>query len=170
MGGATVAKELTLLGNNVTILEKGRHHKLGNEREAWKFYSNKKAVEGMEILRTVMVGGSSMVTLANGVRSLENELSRIGINLEAEFKEAEDELGVSPFPEQFMGERTKKLMQASTELGYKVKPMPKYIDFQKCRRCGFCGQGCQYGARWSAQKSIGEALKAGAKLLTDVSV
>ena len=170
VGGATVAKELATRGQKVTVLEKGRYYKLGTERRSWRFYSNKRPVEGMEILRTVMVGGSSMVTLANGVRALQNELSRLGIDLETEFKEAETELGVSPFPERLMGERTKKLMKASTELGYKVEPMPKFIDFQRCRGCGGCGQGCLYGAKWTAQKSIGEALKAGAKLLTDTSV
>jgi len=170
VGGATVAKELATRGHKVTILEKGRYHKLGTERRSWRFYSNERSVEGMEILRTVMVGGSSMVTLANGVRALQNELFRLGIDLETEFKEAETELGVSPFPERLMGERTKKLMKASIELGYEVKPMPKFIDFSRCRSCGGCATGCLYGAKWTAQNTIGEALRAGAKLLTGTSV
>lgn len=36
----------------------------------------------MEIFKAVMVGGSSMVILGNGVRALQNELSRMGIDLE----------------------------------------------------------------------------------------
>lgn len=69
-----------------------------------------------------------------------------------------------------MGERTKKLMKASNELGIEMKPMPKFIDFQRCRGCGGCSTGCLYGAKWTAQNSIGDALRAGAKLLPDTSV
>jgi hypothetical protein len=104
VGGATVAKELATRGHKVTILEKGQYHKLGTEIRSLRFYSNVKSVEGLEIIRAIMVGGSSMVTLANGVRALQNELRSLGIDLETEFKETETELGVSPFPERLMGE------------------------------------------------------------------
>ena len=78
VGGATVAKELANRGRDVIIVEKGKYHKLGTERRALGFYSGslwslcagEKSVEGTELLRTIMVGGSSMVTLANGVRAL----------------------------------------------------------------------------------------------------
>jgi choline dehydrogenase-like flavoprotein len=170
VGGATVAKELATRGHKVTILEKGQYHKLGTEIRSLRFYSNVKSVEGLEIIRAIMVGGSSMVTLANGVRALQNELRSLGIDLETEFKETETELGVSPFPERLMGERTKKLRQASIELGYEVEPMPKFIDYSKCRRCGGCDCGCIYGAKWTAQKTIGEALRAGARLLIGTSI
>ena len=178
VGGATVAKELAVHGYKVTILEKGRYFKLGTERRALKFYSGsiwnlrpgETSQEGTEILRTIMVGGSSVVTFANGVRALENELKRLGINLESEFKETEKELGVASLPENLMGERTKRLMEASKEIGYKVKPMPKFINFSKCRSCGLCVLGCRYGAKWTAQKFIGEARKSGARLLTETSV
>ena len=86
VGGATVAKELATSGHKVTILEKGRYHKLGTEIGSWRFYSNKRAVEGTEILKADMVGGSSMVTLANGVRALQNELSRVGWNMESDHR------------------------------------------------------------------------------------
>jgi len=97
-------------------------------------------------------------------------LETLGINLEEEFKEAERELGIKPLPENLMGERSKSLMKASKDLGYNVKPMPKFIDFSKCRSCGNCAVGCIYGAKWTAQKFVGEAVKAGAKLVTNTRV
>jgi len=102
VGGAAVAKELATKGHEVTILEKGKYHKLGTTMRALKFYSGsllcsaERTSEGTEIIRTIMVGGSSMVTLANGVRALEKELRAIGINLKDEFEEAEKETGVTP--------------------------------------------------------------------------
>jgi len=178
VGGATVARELAIRGRKITIVEKGRYHRLGTERRALRFYSRsfwslypgEKSVEGTELIRTIMVGGSSMVTLGNGVRALQEDLKRLGIDLEDEFKEAEKELGVAPLPERLMGERTKMLMKAAEELGYDMKPMPKFIDFSKCKSCGMCVLGCRYGAKWTSQKFIGEARRAGAKLITEASV
>lgn len=184
VGGATVARELAIQGKKVTLIEKGNYHKVGAERRALGFYAGsssypkmlknfspgEKSSEGTEILRAIMVGGSSIVTFGNGVRALQSELETLGIHLEGELKEVERELGVAPLPESFMGERTKSLMKASKELGYDVKPMPKFIDFSKCRNCGNCVVGCRYGAKWTAQKFVGEAVKAGANLVTDTCV
>jgi len=69
-----------------------------------------------------------------------------------------------------MGERTKRLMNASSELGYGVKPMPKFVDFSRCRECGMCVTGCLYGAKWTAQRFLAEARKSGAKIMTEMHV
>jgi choline dehydrogenase-like flavoprotein len=184
VGGATVARELAIQGQKVTLVERGIYHKVGTERRALGFYAGsssfskmlknfspcEKSFEGTGILSAFIVGGSSVVTFGNGIRALQKELEVLGIDLEEEFKEAERELDVAPLPENLMGERTKSLMKASKELGYNVKPMPKFIDFSKCRSCGNCVVGCLYGAKWTAQKFVGEAIKAGAKLVTGTQV
>ena len=178
VGGATVARELSIRGYKVTIIEKGRYHKLGTARRALNFYSGslwnfcpgELSKEGTEVLRTIMVGGSSMVTLGNGVRAFQTGFKAMGINLDKEFDEAEAELGVAPLPERLMGERTRRLREASEEVGYKVKPMPKFVDFDRCRSCGLCVLGCRYGAKWTSQKFLSEARRAGAKILTETSV
>ncbi len=103
-GGATIARELAMNGKSVTVLESGMYHKLGTERRALGFYPGffrnfvpgEMSREGTEILRTIMVGGSTMVTLGNGVRSLQEELRVLGVNLEEEFLEAGSELSVKP--------------------------------------------------------------------------
>ena len=82
----------------VTVIESGKFQKLGTEMRALNFYSGttfcpaEKSIEGTELLRTVMVGGSSIVTIGNGIRSLERELKKHNIDLTAEFEEAEAEL------------------------------------------------------------------------------
>ena len=51
-----------------------------------------------------------------------------------------------------------------------MKPMPKFVNFEKCKNCGMCVTGCRYGAKWTSQHYLREARKAGAKILTGVSV
>ncbi len=177
-GGSTLAKELASRGHDVTVLERGRYHRLGSEMEAMKFYPRSgwrltpgEVSEGdVELLRTLMAGGSTMVTLANALRALEDELRSVGLNLEEEFAEAEEEMGVKPMPEEMMGERTVLLMHASERLGYDVKPMPKSVDFTRCSSCGMCVTGCAYGAKWTAQNYLAEARKSGARIVLNSEV
>ena len=176
VGGATLAKELTKKGFKIMMLEAGAYPKIGTERNALNFYTGNMlgpgefTKENVEILRTKMVGGSSVVTIGNGVRALQNEFKTAGIDLEDEFKEAEHELKITPCPENKMGERTKLISKASEELGYECKPMPKFIDFSKCVGCGNCNLGCIYGAKWTSRNYIGEAFKNGLKLKTNHKV
>ena len=170
VGGATVAKELAQSGKEVTVLEAGAYPKVGTERRTLSFYTGNLwgpgefSKEGVEILRTVMVGGSSFVTIGNGVRALQKEFLRCGLDLEADFREAETELGITSCPEEHMGQRTRLLLKAAEELGYTMKPMPKYIDFSRCSGCGKCALGCVSGAKWSSRNYMGDALRNGAKL------
>jgi len=172
VGGATVAKELAQSGKEVTVLEAGAYPKVGTERRALSFYTGgfwgpgEFSREGVEILRTEMVGGSSFVTIGNGVRALQKELNSYGLDLERDFQEAEAELNIQPCPEENMGPRTRLLMKASEEVGYDMRPMPKFVDFKRCDGCGRCALGCVNGAKWSSRNYIGDALRNGAKLKT----
>jgi phytoene dehydrogenase-like protein len=170
VGGAVLANELAQKAIDVTILEAGKHEKLGTERRSLNYYSgssyfspSEKSVEGTELNRTIMVGGSSMVTIGCGVRALEQELKEQNIDLKEEFEDAEDELKITPTPTNAMGQRTLLLMKAAEELGYSVKPMPKFINFKKCRNCGNCQLGCIYGAKWTSLQHLAKAREAGAK-------
>jgi len=172
-GGASIARELSKKGKKVTILEAGAYPKLGTEFNALKIYTGgflspgEFSKDNVEILRTKMVGGSSVVTYGNGTIALQAEFKSHGVDLEAEFIEAESDLNIVECPEDNMGVRTKLLMKTSQELGYNCMPMPKFIDFTKCRGCGNCVLGCIYGAKWTSRNFIGDSYKHGAKLLTN---
>jgi choline dehydrogenase-like flavoprotein len=172
VGGATVAKELAQSGKEVTVLDAGAYPKMGTERRALNYYTGSLwgpgefSREGVEILRTEMVGGSSCVTIGNGVRALQKELRLHGLDLEEEFQEAEAELNIQPCPEENMGPRTRLLMKASEEVGYDMRPMPKFIDFTRCVGCGRCALGCVNGTKWTSRNYVGDAFRNGAKLET----
>ncbi|MFA5411081.1 MAG: GMC family oxidoreductase N-terminal domain-containing protein [Candidatus Omnitrophota bacterium] len=177
VGGASVAKELAKKDRRVLILEKGPAYapqQMGSEFHAFKFYDKcglwSRTKEGIIYYRTIMAGGTSIVSCGNAVRSLERELKRAGIDLKKEFRETENELGVKCVPPKFLGPGTKKIMQAAQKVGVKMLPMPKLINFKKCVSCGNCVVGCLTGAKWSALTPLKEARKRGASLITGINV
>jgi len=167
-GGATLAKGLSSKGKSVAVVEKGvKEEKLGTFLDCCRYFDLNnikmplKSKEGVVLWRTFMAGGPTVVCCGNGVRCLEEELAEFGINLEEEFKEAEGEIVITPYDIQRLSSGSKKILEASTELGFKMEPMPKFIDPKKCRRCGNCQYGCAYGAKWTALEYLDEAKKNG---------
>jgi choline dehydrogenase-like flavoprotein len=170
-GGASIAYELAKRGKKVIILEKGLiTGRIGTETAATKFYDKYgllKSKEGIIIYRTLMAGGTTVASCGNGVRSLEEELLKLNIDIRSELDETEKELGVIPFDLNLMGDGTKKIWEASKQLGFEFEPMPKFIDFSKCISCGNCVLGCLPQAKWTALKYIERAQEFGTKLITN---
>jgi len=173
-GGATLAKELSRKGKIVAVIEKGqRENKLGGFFDCYRYYDvnritmmpPKSKESDVVVWRSFMAGGPTVVCCGNGVRCLEEELAEFGIYLEEEFKEAEVEMQIAPYDIRRLSSGGKKILEASTELGYKMEAMPKFIDPKKCRRCGNCQYGCAYGAKWTAVEFLDEAEKNGADIL-----
>jgi len=177
-GGATLAKELSKKGKTVLILEKGKYEKkLGTFQDSLRFYDAnqvtripRKSKEGVIIWRTIMAGGSTVVSCGNGTRCLQKEFSDFGIDLEEEFIETEKETNVKPISEEFLSAGSKKIMQAAKELGYKMQPMPKFIDPEKCKNCGQCAFGCSRDAKWTALDYLDRAIEQGIQIEYNFSV
>ena len=164
-GGSTVAKELSGRGIDVTLIEKGP--KIA-EKAAFTCYAN--VGSEVNILRTICLGGTTMVSAGNGVRALEKELSVLGIDLSSEFEDAEKELGVKPLPDSHFGDATKRIMAAAEKLGFVVNKMPKFVDPAKCKMCSKCASGCPNGAKWNAAEFVTDAENNGAKIITEMQV
>jgi choline dehydrogenase-like flavoprotein len=153
-GGATVAKELSAAGKQVLLLEKGMQLP---PRKSSKAYSILKSE--VEVWQSQCLGGTTVVTMGNAVRSRLDGLSHY-------YAEAERELGVTPVPEDHLGMATKSLLSLSDEW---VR-MPKAIDFSKCRGCGRCSSGCPTSARWDATAYVREAISSGCKVSTNSEI
>lgn len=170
-GGATVAYESAKRGKKVLILEKGSIvPRVGTERAAINFYDKYgklSSKEGIIIYRTIMAGGTTVVSCGNGVRSLEKELKNLDIDISRELNETEQELGITPFNLKLMGDGTIRILESAQKLGYKFVPMPKFIDFEKCISCGNCVLGCIPQAKWTALDYIEKAQDFGASLITN---
>lgn len=176
-GGATLARELARRGTEVLVVERGRREaSLGTFPDAMRFYDRTaagqptKSREGVILWRTAMAGGATVVSCGSAVRSLERELAERGIALDAEFAEAERELGVAPMEEGLLSEGTRRIARAAEELGYGMEPMPKLLAPSRCDRCGQCTFGCRSGAKWTALDYLAEAERNGARVLYGTTI
>lgn len=164
-GGATVARELAIQGMDVTLIEKGSS--VPSEK-AFQCYDNLDV--GVELLKTTCLGGTTLVTAGNAVRTCQQEFQKLGIDLSGEFEEVEAELNVGPLPDTHFGEGTMKIMEASASLGLTMEKMPKFINPAECVPCGKCAFGCPRNAKWSSLEYLAEAEKHGAHIVDNSPV
>ncbi|NJD99081.1 GMC family oxidoreductase [Thermococcus sp. LS1] len=176
-GGATIARELSMVGKNVLIVEAGKYEEhVGTFRDSLRYFETtgyktpRTSREGVILWRTIMAGGSTVVSCANGTRCLQEEFKDLGINLESEFREAEREMKIAPTPKSLLSEASLNMLEVSADLGYKMEPMPKFLDFSKCVRCGSCTFGCLQEAKWTALDYLNDALAHGAEVLYETRV
>ncbi|RAP46271.1 MAG: hypothetical protein BZ135_04000 [Methanosphaera sp. rholeuAM6] len=166
-GGLSVARELSKNPNaNITIIEKGP---LSNPGEAYNYYDVWDKNE-MELIKTDVVGGSSLVIAGNFVPSLVDELKEYDIDITPQLKQLKDEIGIQTMPESHIGKINNLLKDAAAELGLEMQAMPKGINPAKCKQCGKCAWGCPHGAKWSSLSDLEVAQENGAKLITNESV
>ena len=117
-GGATLAKELSKKNKRVLVVEKGKYEqKIGTFQDSLRFYDGnkltkvpKKSKEGVILYRTIMAGGSTVVSYGNATRCLEEELADFGINLDEEFAEAENEMNVLLIDRKLLSEGSEKII------------------------------------------------------------
>ncbi len=164
-GGATVGRELSKNGINVMLIESGPHDTTEN---AYRHYENSDV--GVELLKTSCVGGSTVVTAGNAVRTCQLPLKNLGIDLEQEFNQIESEMKVSKLPDSHFGDGTKLIMESALKLGFNTQKMPKFIYSDDCVPCGKCAFGCPRNAKWTSQEYVNEAVNKGAKLVADTRV
>jgi choline dehydrogenase-like flavoprotein len=177
-GGATLARELALRGREVLVLERGTlEESVGTFRDALRYFDASRflrqprtSTEGVVLWRTLMAGGSTVVSAGNGVRALEGELAALGVDLDAEFAAAEREMGVEPLDEALLSSGSRRLREAARSLGYRLEPMPKFVDQAQCLRCARCTLGCRAGAKWTALDELAVAEEHGTTVRFGVTV
>jgi len=171
-GGVTLARELSNRGKEVLVIERGSEdQEIGSLQASFdvfdvnRFRVPKKSNEGVILWRALIPGGSTVVSCGNSTPCLEEELADLGINLEGEFAEVEEDTKSSPTEERLLSEGSRKIREAAQDLGYSMEPMPKFVDSVNCRKCGQCVFGCIRGAKWTALEYLDEAVEDGARVL-----
>ncbi|MDO9045012.1 MAG: GMC family oxidoreductase N-terminal domain-containing protein [Methanobacteriaceae archaeon] len=184
-GGATIARELSRNGMEVIILEAGGDFKPFTRRLSWSEPLRKIGLMGNEktitrlfpylettrsskelvLVRGRGTGGSTVLSCGNMVRA-DQGIKEIGLDLESEFKELEDLIGVKEFPYQRWRPLTQKMFKSAEKMGLNPHATPKAMDTAKCVSCGLCELGCASDSRWDSRRFLEDALKHGAILKT----
>jgi choline dehydrogenase-like flavoprotein len=163
-GGATLSKELAKKGKTVLVVESG------NNVFPLPFVLEK-SIEGTDIFTAYGGGGATVLSNANGVRSLEKPLAEFGIYLDKEYSELEKETGLAPIHDSLLSPNGSiRLLEICKKAGIGMRKMPKFIDHTKCIRCGNCSLGCPSGAKWTALSFLREAEALGAKIVYNTKV
>ena len=167
-GGAPLSEKLSKKGIKVVILEKGAKMEI---KDAGKYYDRPRSKQGVEVMRAVCYGGTTTVSVGLGPRVLEKEFKDLGIDLNEEFLEVEKELNIKPVPDEKIGKGSRLFMETAKDLGFKVNPMPKFVDYEKCPKgCTQCLSGCRHGSKKSAIDYLEKAIENGAEIVTDFEV
>ena len=164
-GGGTITRQLASKGIDVTLIEKGPFINIEN---AYLHYDN--ADVGVELLQTSCIGGTTTVTAGNAVRTCQDYLKNMGVDLEEDFKQIEDEMGVSTLPDTHFGMGTKIIMDSAESLGFNTQKMPKFIDSKACKPCGKCAFGCPKDSKWTSNEYVNDALDHGAKVIDNTEI
>ncbi|MFP4474855.1 MAG: GMC family oxidoreductase N-terminal domain-containing protein [Desulfatibacillaceae bacterium] len=179
-GGATVARDLTLAGRDVLLLERGGDNPPGgNVISALKYVGGPACLgkgvfitrEGYQMVRCLTTGGTSMMYLGCAWDPPDDVMSRHGIDISAEAGEIRDELGVQPVPDHLLGPRAKRIMEAGLDLGHDWRKIPKFLNPDNCRAdCNRCFYGCPHNAKWHARDWVVDAMGKGLRLRNNMKV
>jgi len=175
-GGCMAARELAASGLDVTVLESGRAFApfswnmdmLEPARRAGLFFDERmisllfptmridKAQDGLVHVRGRAVGGTTTLATGNALR-YDRYLADIGVDLDAEFAELENEVPQTTEHRAAWSHLTERLFAAFEDLGLDPQITPKFmVDPSRCVACGNCVLGCKYGAKWTADALIAD--------------
>jgi choline dehydrogenase-like flavoprotein len=160
--GAVIAKDLVAQNKKILILEKG---KLSKGVGTFLFMLNsfnltkvlklaKKTIEGVPYYQGILAGGSSALSMMNAKIVLQDEIKALGIDIETELQEIKDEYHVTPTQPKLYSEATHKMIDAAKKFDINLEPMDKFLNNDKCTKCGMCTYGCAYQAKYSADKTM----------------
>jgi len=182
-GGATIAKELQ--GKfNVTIIEEGIDFKpftlslkiFENLRKTGLLFNEKfiqipfpalrirKTEDKMSLINGVTVGGTTTISTGNA-RRVDNDLKKIGINLDREFVELYNEIPIKTDHQKRWHDITKTLFQICKRTGLDPIPTPKMGNYEKCTGCGMCVLGCTKDVKWDSRKFLKIAFDNGSNII-----
>jgi choline dehydrogenase-like flavoprotein len=173
-GGATVARELARRGQDVLMLERGAYHREGGYLNTLRMADRVltlASIEGTQMVSLLTVGGSTLIYLGTAFEPPAWLKDKHGIDLAPYVEEIKSEFKPTPIPDRLVGEGAKRIMEAARAEGLDWRPMPHFIDWDKCgTRCGKLFAGSAKGAKWTARAYVEEARTHGARLETRMKV
>ncbi|MBF0120093.1 MAG: GMC family oxidoreductase [Desulfobacterales bacterium] len=176
-GGATVARELTLAGKKVLLLEQGSNAPVTGsmfQTIRWlgiPFRSLLFTYNALGMVRGITTGGSSVYYYGTAFEPPHDMLNRYNVDIKAEVEETKKELPIAPLSDDLTGPMAKRIMESANSLGYNWQKLTKFIFQDRCRQdCWRCNYGCPYGAKWNARNYVEDAFRKGLTLINGAKV
>jgi choline dehydrogenase-like flavoprotein len=167
--GGTLAYQLSQVcpDKRILLIEKGGVVKEGEAGKFWPFFLKyyrrlvlgSRSKEGVIIYAGEMLGGTTVISCGNMVRSpeLERRFYELGVDdLNDYFAQAENQLGVKALPAERIMAGSATITSAAGRLGLLMAPMPKAVK-TTCDNCGNCVKGCHRNAKWDVRAWIKQA-------------
>lgn len=163
--GATLARQLTLAGQKVAVLEQGKFAPL--KESFWGIASiadEVKVGDKMSTIRANTTGGST--GLYFGVVDFPNltAFNDLGIDLSKAQQRVKDQLPIAPLPDDLIAPQSLKLRDSAIKLGFDWRKNEMLIDQSQCQ-----GQ-YNFDARWRARSYLEQAVEQGATLIEGAKV
>ncbi|MBI5589393.1 MAG: GMC family oxidoreductase [Deltaproteobacteria bacterium] len=176
-GSATVARELSLNGKKVLILEWGDNDPVkGNFSQTISrgLIPGKGMLvtgQALGMVRGITTGGSSLLYCATAFDPPTAMLKSYGIDITTEIDEVRKDIPNDTLSDELMSPAGERFMESALDLGYNCKKLNKFIYQNKCKPdCQRCLYGCPYGAKWNARNFVNEALENGATIMNHAKV
>ncbi len=176
-GGSTVARDLTLKGKKVILLEWGYDNRpTGTMMAASKYMGGLHGFgkgmmltpEMVMMIRCTTLGGTTLMYLGSAYEPPRETFLKYGIDLpQEETDRIKKELKIQTMPDEFLGEGAKTIMKSARELGYDWQKLLKFVDPAKGRPgVKDFYFGSKNGGKWQAREWALDAKQKGAKLMT----
>lgn len=179
--GCTLARELSNKGKKVVLIEQGTYSKrfFGNPlgilcrmEKSPHLFPTRRTTEGYSVILGRGVGGGTLLYAGSAFLPGHEYWKDYGIEFPQEMiDEAARETWYTMPPDEFVGQGSRRIMQAANELGIPFEKVARHVDFSKCKiGCDLCVMGCPRDAKWTAMEYADEAVKNGTILLTSTKV
>jgi choline dehydrogenase-like flavoprotein len=185
-GGATVARELSVRGLSVVVLEEGgaysRKDFTGRIKEAFTDLYRNQGVDTTAGVPAVIVptgkclGGTTVINMGTCFRTPDNVLTswqEMGLEgygpkgMAPYFDRVEEEMSVQAVKPEVMGRNGELIAEGAKKLGLSAKPIRRNVS-DACKGCGNCAYGCTEDAKQSMiLNAIPEADRRGVKFYCD---
>jgi choline dehydrogenase-like flavoprotein len=164
--GGTLARELSLRGQKVLVLEKGDGEPDPDSRIAPRGKVDYTLIgRGVPVARGVGVGGTTMLFYNTMWCPPLDYFASLGIELAAEVEETRKDLPIAELSDELLGPVARRIMTSARELGYEWKKLDKAIFQDRCPPGRY-----PYRARWNARHYLREAVLHGAEVIPRAEV
>jgi len=180
-GGCTLARELSKKGKKVVLIEQGTYSKrffgsplgiLYRMEKSPHLFPTRRTMEGYSVILGRGVGGGTLLYAGSAFLPGDEYWKEYGIEFPQEMiDEAARETWYTMPPDEFIGQGSRRIMQAANDIGIPFEKVARHVDFSKCVvGCVGCVMGCYRDAKWTAMEYADEAVKNGATLLAQTKV